>query len=522
MMTTKNLAKIQRKLEKRLKTKHKLLENSYRGRRTFVVIPGLNHPTKYINVAKTTGLKFYEERMLFFLFLLKNKRTRIIYVTSKGFNKNLFEYHLSLISSNQEDLRDKFERLVHIEIDGPPNVSLIQKILQSKEAVFKLNQAISDPENTFLRCYNPTDVERALSLELEIPLFGSNQKFDFIGTKSGGRKVFKLSGANIIPGYSDISNFPELCLAMAKLAKKYPETKRLMIKENYRASGKGNAVFYLNSFLTEMGVKIRSCAPIEIAKLIEDNFKKYVVFQNAKEKLSNYITDFNNNGGIVELYIEGNIKYSPSTQVIISSSGKFRISSTHEQVLGGPDKQVYLGCTFPAMDSHRRQIIKKGEKIASWLAKRGIVGNFAIDYVVIYSDEKSAPIVYPIEINLRKGGTTHPFRIASYMTGAKYYAKTGILKTSQSSIFYKAMDFIQSEKYKGIKPNEIIELVSRSRISFSKNLKKGILIYMPGMIEKYGRFGAICIGHSSEESERYFKRLIRLINTYVDKKNPQI
>jgi len=32
--------------------------------------------------------------------------------------------------------------------------------------------------------------------------------------------------------------------------------------------------------------------------------------------------------------------------------------STHDQILGGPSGQIYLGCTFPARDDYRRRLIE--------------------------------------------------------------------------------------------------------------------------------------------------------------------
>jgi len=151
------------------------------------------------------------------------------------------------------------------------------------------------------------------------------------------------------------------------------------------------------------------------------------------------------------------------------------------------------------------------------MAEKEVLGNFAIDFVVCKINGKS--VIYPIEINYRKGGTTHPFRIAYYLTESEYDVKNDILVDNECRpICYHSMEFIESEKYKKIKPMELIDLVRYSKISFDKKNNEGVVVYMPGMISKFGRFGAICIAHTPEKAAEYFKKLVKLVNTYADSK----
>ena len=124
----------------------------------------------------------------------------------------------------------------------------------------------------------------------------------------------------------------------------------------------------------------------------------------------------------------------------------------------------------------------------------------------------------PIEINLRKGGTTHPFRIAYYLTKSKYNKRDGILYCGKTPIYYMARDVIESEKYKDFSSSELIKTVDKSKISSNKNTKKGVLIYMPGMISEFGRFGALAVGHTKEEAESYFKIMIKAVDLRATRK----
>ncbi len=83
------------------------------------------------------------------------------------------------------------------------------------------------------------------------------------------------------------------------------------------------------------------------------------------------------------------------------------VISTHDQVLSGEDNQVFIGVYFPAAEPYKVEIGKQGKIIAEELRKDGILGGFSIDFVSV--KENDIWKHYAIEINLRKGGTTHLF-----------------------------------------------------------------------------------------------------------------
>ncbi len=504
-------------LQKRLKKNKKLSNYNYRGERTFVVVSGLN--SDKFNLSKVKGLRFYEERMLFILFLLKYKNTKIVYVTSDNFDTTLFDYYLGLISGKPKEIADMKSRLTHIQVKDSQHLSLTEKLYNSHAALKRIAKAITNEKTTVLRCYNPTILERKLAVRIGIPLFGSAEKFDYVGSKSGGRKVFKLADLNVIPGITSLKSFTELYGAIAKLMRDYPKFKKLVIKLEQGASGRGNCLFSVEDFLNDNDIEISIRTDLaKLTSLIKKNFHKYCRLEADDLEIERYIREFNRIGGIVEGYVDGKIKYSPSAQLFLSTEGKVSIASTHEQILGGSDGQKYLGCTFPALDVHRKLVIREAKKVGDWMIKKGMVGHFSIDFVTVQSNELEIPKIYPIEINLRKGGTTHPFRIAYYLTKSKYNKRDGILYCGKTPIYYMARDIVESEKYKVLSSSELIKMIDKSKISFNKNTKKGVMVYMPGMISEYGRFGALSVGHTKEEAEEYFKKLIKAINLHSNRK----
>src|SRR5207245_11520009 len=94
-----------------------------------------------------------------------------------------------------------------------------------------------------------------------------------------------------------------------------------------------------------------------------------------------------------------------SVQPRITPLGKVELLSTHDELLGGPSGQSYLGCVFPADTAYAGLITQEAAKVGRRLAKEGVIGRFALDFVVVRAKNgKWEP--YAHEINLRKGDTT--------------------------------------------------------------------------------------------------------------------
>ena len=130
------------------------------------------------------------------------------------------------------------------------------------------------------------------------------------------------------------------------------------------------------------------------------------------------------NGGIVEERIVGEELLSPSVQLRVRPDRSVELLSTHDQLLGGASGQSYLGCIFPADPAYSRLISEPAITIGERLAREGALGRFALDFVVM-RDAAGDWSAYAIELNLRKGGTTHPFLTLQFLTDGSYDGASG-------------------------------------------------------------------------------------------------
>ena len=92
---------------------------------------------------------------------------------------------------------------------------------------------------------------------------------------------------------------------------------------------------------------------------------------------------FNSMGGIVEEFINGEYKESPSVQCRINPMGDIDIISTHDQLLGGESGQVFEGSSFPANKEYNTEIASMANVISVEMQKEGVLGRYSIDFISV-------------------------------------------------------------------------------------------------------------------------------------------
>ncbi|MDQ6828743.1 MAG: hypothetical protein M3081_07735 [Gemmatimonadota bacterium] len=164
-----------------------------------------------------------------------------------------------------------------------------------------------------------------------------------------------------------------------------------------------------------------------LAPWVADRLRTQLRFEARDETWDRYASKFATMGGVVESFVEGAAVRSPSVQCRVDPLGRQSVISSHDQLLGGPSGQVYLGCTFPANPAYCQDIQRSARAVTGALAAEGVLGRFAIDFVSVFANERWEN--YAIEINIRKGGTTHPFLMLQFLTDGTYDAESGTFRT---------------------------------------------------------------------------------------------
>ena len=454
---------------------------------------------------KIAGFLHYEERLLFSLIRLRNPHTRLIYVTAQPLSPLIIDYYLQLLPGIPfSHARDRLLLATTYDASLKP---LTQKILERPRLVDRLRRALR-PGKSYMVCYNSTYLEQELSLKLGIPLLAPSPELLYWGSKSGSREIFAQCGIPHPDGSSEVNSVDELIIEAAQLWSRQPQLKRMVVKLNEGFSGEGNAILDLRPI--KLAPDQASAAQIKAA--ISERLE-YLSFQSKNETWSNFSSRIPELGAIVEAFIEGE-KRSPSVQGYISPTGQVEILSTHDQILGGPDGQIFLGCHFPADNAYRLRLQEMGIKVGQALAAKGAMERYGVDFVAVRHDSPSQEwSLQAIEINLRKGGTTHPFMTLKLLTNGNYDYKTGLFYGQQrQEKYYIASDNLQKPQYQGLLPNDLMDIIAKHRLHFDSSTKTGTVFHLMGALSEFGKLGLTSIGNSTEEAEALYDQVEKALD----------
>lgn len=463
--------------------------------RTVVIIPSLSLDPEILS--KVIGAPFYEERMLCLLMLLRMPTTRIVFVTSMPVAESIIDYYLHLLPGITG--RHARERLTLLSCYDSSVKPLTQKVLERPRLMQRIRDLITDTASAHLTCFNATPLEKTMSVQLGIPLFGTDPDKIYEGSKSGGRKNFREAGVLCPDGFEDLYTKQDVIRALATLKKRDPALRKAVVKLNEGFSGDGNAVYTYTAVDGDEE---------SIAATFSERFKP--VANDVNE--SQFFEKMSRMGGITEVFMEGEIKMSPSVQCVVAPTGIVDIVSTHDQLLAGDDGQVFVGAVFPADKLYNISLAAEAEKVAEVLASKGIIGRFAIDFITIQQADGSWKH-YAIEINLRKGGTTHPFLMLLFLTDGKYNAETGeYLTAGGHRRYYFASDNVCSDRYKGLTPDDLVNIAMYHNLMYDSAAQEGVMFHLVGALSEYGKLGLVCIGATPEAARAFYDKSIAILD----------
>ncbi|WP_420805849.1 peptide ligase PGM1-related protein [Neosynechococcus sphagnicola] len=496
-----------RRLQGRLCDRWRHLEAFDSSNTDILVIPSLSLDRRELD--KIQGFKHYEERLLFSLIRLRNPRTRLVYVTSEPLHPSVIDYYLQLLPGIPfSHARDRL--LLLSTYDGSCK-SLSQKILERPRLMERIRQALR-PEHSFMICYNSTALERDLSVALNVPLYALDPALLQWGTKGGSRQIFAEANIPHPDGSAAIFDQADLATAAAELWERQPTLQRLVVKLNEGFSGEGNALLDLRSLGEIAPGNVSHCVRV---KTLLDRFQ-HLKFEAKAETWENYSSRIPELGAIVEAFIEGEEKRSPSVQGRITPTGEVEILSTHDQILGGPNGQVYLGCRFPADPAYRLQLQILGEQVGRCLAEKGAIERYGVDFVAVRQRDhlgNDTWDVQAIEINLRKGGTTHPFMTLRFLTNGSYNLSTGSFYSQHGQAkYYVATDNLQKDRYRGLLPNDLMDIIAEYQLHFDTSTESGTVFHLMGCLSEFGKLGLTSIGNSPQQAADLYNQVVNALD----------
>jgi hypothetical protein len=185
--------------------------------------------------------------------------------------------------------------------------------------------------------------------------------------------------------------------------------------------------------------------------------------------------------------------------------------STHDQILGGDSGQVFIGSRFPANPAYARTISQSARAVGERLALRGVIGRFAIDYVVVEQPDGSWH-EYAIELNLRKGGTTHPFLTLQFLTDGAYDEdRAAFIAPDGTEKHYVATDHLEIDGLERLTPHDLLEIALMRGLHFDQTRLVGSVFHMLSAMATHGFVGVTSVGDSAEDAQRRYDEVVAVL-----------
>jgi len=457
-----------------------------------LMVPSLSMDQQQMELV--TGAHHYEERQLFSLIRLRDPGVRMVYASSKPLADLVVDAVLELLPGVPTSHARR--RLHLFDADDASNRPLTAKLLERPALLARIAELLR-PGRSFISCFVVSDLERELSERLQVPLLGTAPSLARWGSKVGSRELFARCGVPHPPGSPLVHSLEDLVEACAELWEAHPELRQLVVKLNEGFSGEGNAPLPLES--------------LELQELSGRERRRRLAA--ALEKLpmpaASWQTQMAQQGALVEAWLEGGDDLrSPSVQGMIhpgleGQPGEVEVLSSHEQVLGGRSGQTYLGCCFPAADPYRADLMRHGRAIGDALAAEGALERYAVDFIARRFGDRWD--LQAIEVNLRQGGTTHPYMALSAITSGSTDPSDGLYRSPTGApLYYKATDNLCDPVLRGLLPVDLIDIVAEAGLHFDPAQLRGSVFHLLGCLSEYGKLGMTCIGRSAAEAEAVY------------------
>jgi hypothetical protein len=105
---------------------------------------------------------------------------------------------------------------------------------------------------------------------------------------------------------------------------------------------------------------------------------------------------------------------------------------------------------------------------------------------------------HAVEINLRAGGTTHPYLALLALTEGTYFPDRAEFFVGGTPRHYAATDHLETPGLRTLTPDDVLDVIDESGLGWDDETRTDLVFHMLSGVSIAGRLGVTAIGDSPE------------------------
>ena len=453
-----------------------------------VVVPSIS--LERTTASSGTLMQAMEERALFQLLLLRQPMLTLVYVTSSPIADEIIEYYLGLLPGVVPSQARRRLRLVSVGDASPRPLS--EKVLARPRVLRQIRELIPDQSVSHLIPYTTTELERDVAISLGIPMYGADPRLAPLGSKSGCRRLFEEVGVRAPAGAEGLRTVDDLVASVTKMRAPGPSPAEVIVKINEGVSGSGNALVDLGGLPAPGDPGEASAVRSRLLELQPEADGLEVDALPRGLRAPRWC------GGGADHRHRADQPERPDASparphrraALDPRPAARRRERAEVPRLRLPRRPGVLPPDLRARDGRREGARRPRCPGAVRRRLRRGPGRPTDDWTA-----------YAIELNLRKGGTTHPFLTLQYLVGGAYDGDAGLYRAASGAPKYLvATDHLEDDRLTALTTRDVFDVMARKRLHFDHSHETGVVFHMLSCVTECGRLGMTAIGDSPEEA----------------------
>ena len=99
------------------------------------------------------------------------------------------------------------------------------------------------------------------------------------------------------------------------------------------------------------------------------------------------------------------------------------------------------------------------------------------------------------------------------LTNGLYQLSTGLFYSQQGRPkYYIATDNLQKDRYRGLLPNDLMDIIAQHRLHFDTGTETGTVSHLMGCLSEFGKLGLTSIGDSPQQAEEIYNKVVKVLD----------